>query len=403
MLSADGSQVRRLDRDPVPNAERAGGDNHPSWSPTGRQIAFSRSLGARADGTIRKEIHVVDSDGSRLKQVTALDGYSWFPAWAPDGARLAFVHGNAVATLDLRTGAVTRLTSGYGPAWSPDGKMIAFTSDRSFGCYYRPDEPAGDPHCYSTGELYVMRSDGTDQQRITDEDDVDFRTPHWSPDGRFLTAGCRPFVCLIDLRDRSVRRLPTAQTDEPLPAFSPDGRTIAFSTGSRSTGFELRRIGIDGTGEARIRSGIDPEWESIASAEPASETPPPPRHVRITPCSRRSHTRCRYRATVIADEGGRPRPDSKRLEFRAGHVLRIVSTREALDLRIWLTNGAGRRLERSRAAVPFGPRTGPRGRRAFRYRTARSTDRRARSLVLRLRLANGRARRYSVRLRSIRD
>jgi Tol biopolymer transport system component len=52
-------------------------------------------------------------------------------------------------------------------AWSPDGRRIAFTSDRNSGNW----------------ELYVMNSDGTEQQRLTNTLEKDEGVPSWSPDG----------------------------------------------------------------------------------------------------------------------------------------------------------------------------------------------------------------------------
>ena len=65
---------------------------------------------------------------------------------------------------------VKRLTNTPGndahSAWSPDGLWIAFTSERG----HFKDETALHPSQRQTyGDLYVMRADGTDVRRLTDD------------------------------------------------------------------------------------------------------------------------------------------------------------------------------------------------------------------------------------------
>lgn len=55
------------------------------WSPDGARIAFHVGSGGKA------QIHVIDADGSDLRQITDEPGHSsFFDGWSPDGTRLAF-------------------------------------------------------------------------------------------------------------------------------------------------------------------------------------------------------------------------------------------------------------------------------------------------------------------------
>jgi tricorn protease-like protein len=97
------------------------------------------------------QIFKVRSDGTGPVQLTS-EGVNSEPAWAPDGARIAFVRqGPAVWMTDIflmnADGSnVVRLTDdgrSSSPAWSPDGTRIAFSSWRN-----------------GQTLIYVMRLDG---------------------------------------------------------------------------------------------------------------------------------------------------------------------------------------------------------------------------------------------------
>ena len=55
-----------------------------------------------------------------------------------------------------------------GPSFSPDGQWVTFTA------YY--DHPGDENGC----EIYIMRVDGTDLRRLTDNDYCDYQ-PRWGP------------------------------------------------------------------------------------------------------------------------------------------------------------------------------------------------------------------------------
>ena len=154
----DGSGVREVTRTPAALFNAV-------YSPDQKRIAF-----ARADSTRQLQIWVMNADGTGERQLTrfsAEEGSPQWPAWTPDGSRLAIQAGkynrNAPAentahiwVLDVNTGSATRLNAhatpylDETPSWFPDGNRIAFQSDRS-----------------GRMEVWVMNADGTGARQVT--------------------------------------------------------------------------------------------------------------------------------------------------------------------------------------------------------------------------------------------
>jgi len=200
-MNADGTDIRRLTEGL--NAST------PAWSPDGSQIAFVRNQG--------RALVIMDADGSNQHVIARDRGYYQWPAWSPNGRLIAYQSSpdkntevTAIFIIQPDGTDDRRLTSGSAsagfPAWSPDGSRIA----------------------YSSGQLWIMNSDGSNAHHVTNcrlPCVFDF-APAWSPDAGALVfvrqedGGRARRLYILELATGAVRSL----TPEIRWAGSPDWR-----------------------------------------------------------------------------------------------------------------------------------------------------------------------------------
>jgi Tol biopolymer transport system component len=204
VMDADGSHPRNLT-----TSDRFG-DWGPDWSADGTWIAWNT-----ASGGFVFDLGLIHPDGSGRRVIEA-GVYVEYPAWSPDGRRIAFMSPATsdpyeIFVMNADGTHVRRLTRSPGadgwPAWSPDGRQIVFSSERD-DCAYSPAE-----ECLTSGDigpwhtLYVMNADGTDQRRLT-------RTfgqfAVWSPDGRYILFA--PWLNVIRPDGTGLTRIPVDGT-----------------------------------------------------------------------------------------------------------------------------------------------------------------------------------------------
>ena len=153
----------------------------------------------------------------------------------------------------------------YSPTYSADGKWIVFTRERS-----------------GQADIFRVHPDGSGEEQLTDDPAFDDQGV-LSPDGATLAfvstrAGGTANIWLMDIATRKTRNLTANRSGNFRPAWSPDGRWIAFSSdrdtrppafpGSweqmQSTGIYI--VGRDGSGLRRVtrQGGVagSPAWSS---------------------------------------------------------------------------------------------------------------------------------------------
>jgi Tol biopolymer transport system component len=187
------------------------------------RIAYKTSAGG---GAHCYEVFVINADGSEIRQLTQPETVGFNLQWSPDGRRVA-LEGTCgrewydICIIEADGTGLRAITKGPGsnrePAWSPDGSRIAFTKGPEGG---------------GNRDIYVVGADGTGETRITD-DPGDERDPTWSPDGASLAYVARSGaekIQLIPVSGGTPRVLTAEGTSNESPAFSHDGKRIAFSS-----------------------------------------------------------------------------------------------------------------------------------------------------------------------------
>src|ERR1700676_191183 len=279
MIAAAGGEAIALTAEGVSSS-------HPRWSPDGKFLAF---LSGRNEG--KTQVWLLNRLGGEAQKLTdtAQDVEDF--AWAPEGRRLVLTlqdptpeelkeakdkdkqtekeqeaekqdkksktpkpwvidrlqfKEDTVGYLDRRRThlyvfevagkTMTQVTSGdyddTEAAWSPDGKQIAFTSNRS-----KPDPD----RTYNT-DIWVVAADNTDKgehlTQVTTNLEAD-RGPAWSPDGKWIAYVTQTEPKLFEYATKHLAVSPagggeakvlTKELDRSVetPRFSEDGKTIYF-------------------------------------------------------------------------------------------------------------------------------------------------------------------------------
>lgn len=221
----------------------------PSLSLDGKRLAYVSYRSGHPNVVIRGE------DGLIIGS-TQFKGTTTSPSVGPDG-RIAFASSKDGDSMEIylangdgsnvRKLTSTRNAVNISPRWNPKtGREIAFISDRG-----------GSPR------IYLMGADGANERPLLNLGGH-MDSPAWSPDGRFIAfawdGGGSFDIYVADVASGQTLRLTRAGRNES-PAWSPDSRHIAFQS-NRTGRWEIWAMHIDGSEQRQLTrtGGRSPSW-----------------------------------------------------------------------------------------------------------------------------------------------
>ena len=203
-----------------------GSEIQPSFSPDANQMVFT----SNASGT-SYDIYVKEIGDEKMLRLTQPPGSSFCPKWSPDGKTIAYERDDRSFFLMTPLGGAKRLIGhafsahepGCGVSWSPDGTLLAYD-----------DQPPGE-----NAGIFVMSLKGDPVKRLTASTSGAFdRFPAFSPDGRKIAfsrgkeeVNSKTDIYLFSITRHEEKKLASLDRVVSSLTWTPDGKRIIFALG----------------------------------------------------------------------------------------------------------------------------------------------------------------------------
>ncbi len=280
-------------------------------SPDGSRIAYLRISHDIMTDRTRRNLWMVNADGTDNRPLRSEARNFSQPRWSPDGTRLAYVSSaDGSPQLYVRwmdSGQTALLTNLVEPpdaiAWSPDGKSIAFTQfvpvvkpplavppPKPEGAQWAPPVKVIDTVTYRADgagylesgfdHVFIVSAEGGTARQLTDGDFNDYGPLSFTPDGKSLVFSANRAkgwelepqesnVYSVELATQKLTQLTARKGPDGSPAVSPDGRKIAYvGFDDKLQGYQVTHLYVmdaDGKNPRVVnadfdRDVADPKW-----------------------------------------------------------------------------------------------------------------------------------------------
>ena len=227
-----------------------------AWHPSDTMVVYYKTYSSDQDSSDYIGLWAIRPDGTNnrpylVQGMNIVFGFIGSKDWSPDGNWLVFTKmwETDIYKLKANGDSLTRLTfngDNTDPTWSPGGQKIAYSV-----------------HLGERSGLYVMNSDGTNNQRIKQY----LFKPSWLPDGKNIIAKGPLHGDTTDIYRINIETFDSIKvcylygggiTDITV---SRDGFTIAFVRQQSGKLLQIWTMNIDGTGLRQLTGLSDPAVE----------------------------------------------------------------------------------------------------------------------------------------------
>lgn len=212
-----------------------------AYSADGKSVAYANDTG----------FYVANADGTNPRRLPG----GADPAWSPSGREIAVTRTNAeddpyIDIVDVATGATRKLTLySEDPSWSPDGKTILYNASNG-------------------SALCKIRPDGTGKRCFAPATELGARDPDWSPGGKAIVVAAGSRIAVLRSNGSFARwisppikqRSGSIQTRVFNPAWSPDGRRVVYERGKGRNRGSLYVTSDRGGRQRYLTGGTAPVW-----------------------------------------------------------------------------------------------------------------------------------------------
>jgi WD40-like Beta Propeller Repeat len=219
----------------------------PSWSPDGRRLAFRGYYGA-GDGAY--DLYIIDANGCHVTRLThRMNGTR--SSWSPAGRQIVFSVPLGMYVINADGSGLRQLLGGeryaYGvdaPAWSR-GNRIAYAR-------YLPSQ--------HRTEIYAVNADGSGNTALT-RGAPGFGQPAWSPDGKSIAFVANPSstssIEVAAADGRGVQRVSPRSWTSYSPTWTPGGKIVFLREIGGATQSSAYIVNRDGSGLRLLYPELD--------------------------------------------------------------------------------------------------------------------------------------------------